>query len=107
MGRIVIAAFRPKSGQQDALRFLVQRHRQVLRAEQLVTDRPPCAMRAADGTIIEVFEWHSAEAIAQAHRNAAVQALWAEFDTHCDYLPLADLPESRQPFAEFESLDFK
>ncbi len=105
MGRIVIAAFRPKAGQQDALRSLVKRHRQVLRAEQLVTDRPPCAMQAADGTIIEVFEWRSADAIAQAHRNVAVQALWAEFDTHCDYLPLVELAESRHPFAEFDSLD--
>ncbi len=107
MGRFVIAAFRPKAGQQDALRSLVERHRQVLRSEQLVTDHPPSAMRAADGTIIEVFEWRSADAIAQAHRNAAVQALWAEFDTHCDYLPLVDLAESRHPFAEFDSLDVK
>jgi quinol monooxygenase YgiN len=107
MGRIVMAAFRPKAGQQDALRSLVERHRQVLRAEQLVTDRPPCAMRAADGTIIEVFEWRSADAVAQAHRNAAVQAIWAEFDAHCDYLPLADVAEARQPFTEFESLDLE
>ena len=48
-----------------------------------------------------------ADAIAQAHRNLAVQALWAEFDTHCDYLPLADVAESRHPFAEFDSLDFQ
>lgn len=107
MGRFVIAAFRPRDGQQDALRTLVSRHRQVLREEQLVTDRPPYAMQAADGTIIEIFEWRSADAIAEAHRNAAVQALWAEFDTHCDYLPLVDLAESRRPFAEFESLDLK
>lgn len=107
MGRFVIAAFKPKGGQQDALRSLVQKHRQVLRAEQLVTDRSPCAMRGADGTIIEVFEWCSADAIAQAHRNAAVQAVWAEFDAYCDYLPLAELAESRQPFAEFDSLDFE
>lgn len=107
MGRFVIAAFRPKAGQQDALHSLVERHRQVLRAEQFITDRPPYAMRAADGTIIEVFEWRSVDAIAQAHRNAAVQALWTEFDAHCDYLPLADLAESRHPFAEFENLDLE
>ena len=30
-------------------------------------------MRAADGTIVEVFEWRSAEAIQQAHNNPAVR----------------------------------
>jgi hypothetical protein len=107
MGRFVIAVFRPRAGQQDALRSVVERHWQVLKAEQLVTDRPPYAMRAADGTIIEVFEWRSVDAIAQAHRNTAVQALWTEFDAHCDYVPLAELAESRHPFAEFEGLDLK
>jgi quinol monooxygenase YgiN len=107
MGRFVIAAFRPKAGQQDALRTVLERHRRVLRAEDLVTDRPPYAMLAADGTIIEIFEWRSADSIAQAHRNTAVQALWAECDTHCNYVPLADLAESRHPFAEFESLDLE
>ena len=107
MGRFVVAAFRPKAGRQEALRTVVARHRQVLQAEQLVTDRPPYAMQAADGTIVEIFEWRSADAIAEAHRNPAVQALWAEFDAHCDYLPLADLAESKHPFAEFESLDLE
>ena len=61
-------------------------------------------MRAADGTIVEVFEWLSAEAIDRAHANPAVQALWAEFVAACEYLPLANLPEAQQMFAEFEPL---
>lgn len=34
-----------------------------LQTEQLVTDRPASVMRAADGTIQEVFEWRPAEAV--------------------------------------------
>lgn len=61
-------------------------------------------MRAADGTILEVFEWRSAEAIANAHSTPAVQALWAEFGAACDDRPLNALAECQQKFAEFESV---
>ena len=43
-------------------------------------------MRAVNGSIVEVFEWKSSEASNQAHKNVAVQALWAEFSEVCDYI---------------------
>jgi len=61
-------------------------------------------MRATDGVIVEVFEWRSVEAIAQAHENPAVLALWAEFAEVCDYLPLAELGETQRLFAEFDAV---
>ncbi len=105
MGRFVIVAYKPKPGREKQLLAAVEKHLNVLKAEQLVTDRPAYAMRAADGTIVEVFEWKSAEAIAQAHANPAVQALWSEFGAACDYVPLTSLPEAHQMFAEFEAVD--
>jgi quinol monooxygenase YgiN len=102
MGRFVIVAYTPKPGMADALLAAVRKHLQVLRAENLVTDRPANVMRAADGTIVEVFEWRSADAIAKAHEIPAVQALWAEFGAACDYRPLSELAESQQMFAEFD-----
>jgi quinol monooxygenase YgiN len=102
MGRFVIVAYSPKPGMADQLLAAVRKHLQVLRAEELVTDRPAYVMRAADGTVVEVFEWRSAEAIAKAHTTAAVQALWAEFGAACDYRPLSGLAECQQLFAEFE-----
>jgi hypothetical protein len=62
-------------------------------------------MRASNGTLIEVFEWRSADAIRQAHENPAVQALWAEFDAACEYTPLGQLPEAAQLFAEFQAVE--
>jgi hypothetical protein len=102
MGRFVIVAYSPKPGMADALMAAVRQHLQVLRVEDLVTDRPAYVMRAADGTVVEVFEWRSAEAIAKAHTTAAVQALWADFGAACDYRPLNSLAESQQLFAEFD-----
>lgn len=104
MGRFVIAAYTPKAGKEQELLAAVARHLQVLRAEQLVTERPAHVMRAGDGTIVEVFEWRSAEAVRLAHENPAVRALWAEFGAACDYTPLAKLAESQQMFAEFDAV---
>jgi len=105
MGRFVIVAYTPKPGKEQQLLAVVKKHLQVLRAEQLVTDHPASVMRAADGSIVEVFEWRSAQAIEQAHNNPAVQALWEEFGAACDYTPLSSLAETQQMFAEFESVD--
>lgn len=57
MGRIVIVGYRPKEGQRDALRRLIVDHVATLRSEGLVSERTPITMEAADGTIVEVFEW--------------------------------------------------
>ena len=105
MGRVVVVAYTPKPGQEAQLLAAVEKHLRVLRAEELVTDRPPYVMRAADGTVLEVFEWRSADAIRRAHGNAAVQALWAEFGAACDFTPLARLAESQQMFAEFDAIE--
>jgi hypothetical protein len=90
---------------EQALLAVVKKHVAVLRSERLVSDKPPYAMRAADGTIIEVFEWRSIEAIHAAHGNQAVQALWSEFGAACDCVPLSSLAEAQQMFAEFEPVD--
>ena len=104
MGRVVIVAYTPKTGKEQPLLAAVRKHLQVLQTGQFVTDKPAYVMRAGDGTIVEVFEWRSAQAVQQAHSNPAVQALWAEFGAACDYTPLAKLAETQQMFAEFDAV---
>ena len=58
MGRIVIAAYRPKPGKEGELKALMATHLSTLRSQDLVTERESVMMEAADGTILEVFEWH-------------------------------------------------
>jgi len=105
MGPMVIAAYRPKPGQEEALVDLVAEHIPTLRAEGLVTEREPVVMRAGDGTIVEVFEWASSEAVDAAHENANVKALWDRFAELCDHVPLRELDETAHPFAHFERVD--
>ena len=62
-------------------------------------------MRAQDGTVVEVFEWVSKEAIESAHTNAAVNDMWEKFAEVCDYLPIAKVPESAGLFSEFAAIN--
>ena len=105
MGVFAFAAYRPKKGKERLLREVLKDHVPILRKERLVTDRPPYLMRAVDGTFIEVFEWKSAAAIQSAHENAAVQAMWARFEEACTYESLVTLSESKEMFANFESVE--
>jgi len=104
VGRFIIAALKPKPGQAEALLCVVEKHWHLLQGEGLVTSRPHCVMQAEDGTVLEVIEWASAQAITEAHENPAVLALWAEFEAVCEYVPLASLAEAAHRFPEFKPL---
>jgi hypothetical protein len=83
---------------------LVKEHLPPLRAEGLVTERPSIVMRTADGTIVEVFEWVSQNAIAGAHSNPVVLELWQRFEAVCTYEIPSNLAEFRNMFAHFEPI---
>jgi hypothetical protein len=61
-------------------------------------------MRAGDGVIVEVFEWVSREAIAGAHSNPTVIALWKRFEVVCNHDTPSNLPEFQNMFAHFEAI---
>ena len=105
MGYMVIASYRPKQGKEQELLPLVRDHVPRLRKEGLVTERRPLVLRAKDGTLLEIFEWVSKEAVDKAHTNPAVLKMWEEFGAVCDYEKLANLAESQDLFAHFEAVD--
>ena len=101
-GVVVIVAYRPKPGKENELVDLVRSRVPTLRKEGLVSDRVPTIMRSRDGTIIEVSEWKSREAIDAAHKNSNVLAMWNKFFALCDCIPLNTLAEAKEMFAGFE-----
>jgi hypothetical protein len=101
---MVIVAYRPRPGKEALLLELTRQHLPVLRAQGLATDRPSYAMRAADGTIVEVFEWKSQAAIDAAHLNPEVVKMWGRYTEACEYIPLKSLKEAGDLFAGFEPL---
>jgi hypothetical protein len=104
MGKFVIAAYRPRAGKEARLLQLVKEHLPILRREGLVTDRPALVMRSHNGTIVEVFEWQSADAIMRAHTNPAVNAMWERFNEACEHETLSNLEECHRLFADFEPI---
>jgi quinol monooxygenase YgiN len=101
MGRIVIAGYKPKPGKAEELRALTKDHVEILRKERLATDRAAIVMEAKDGTVIEIFEWTSKEAVESAHSNPRVLELWTRYAAVCDYVPVGTLEEASQLFSEF------
>lgn len=103
--RIVIVAYKPKSGRSEELEQLVKEHYAILKKEGLVSERKPIIAKSSDGTIIEIFGWKSSECIAQAHENKTVQKLWENFADVCEYVPLSKVSEAKNLFSEFNSVN--
>ncbi len=104
-GQVVIAVYKPRPGKEPELAALVRDHVPRLRAAGLVTERAPIAAVAADGTVLEVFEWLSADAIATAHTNPVVQQMWAEFEACCWYETPANVPDLQRMFVSLAPLE--
>ena len=104
MGDMVIVAYRPKAGRDHELLELTKDHVPFLRRLGFATDRPATAMKGEDGVIVEVFEWKSG-ALAAAHKHPAVQALWSMYAAVCDNVPLHELPEAKELFAQFAPIE--
>jgi hypothetical protein len=105
--RLVIVAYRPKPGKEDVLLAEVRDHHPMLLSEGLATGREPVIMQAADGTVVEVFEWASPAAIKEAHSNPRVKAMWERFEDCCDYVPVGQLEEAGKLFSEFTPLEIE
>ena len=104
MGVIVVVGYKPKKGMEKELDALMRTHVNRLRDQNLVTARESVLMKSSNGTVIEVFEWKSKEAIESAHSNEEVQKMWQEYSEVCDYIPISELSETHQLFAEFSSM---
>jgi predicted membrane GTPase involved in stress response len=107
MANMVIAVYRPREGRQSQLLELVREHVPALRRLGLATARPPVVLRAKDGSLLELFEWVSAEAVEQAHHHPEVQKLWARFEEVCEWTPLGALEEAKVPFSHFDLVELK
>lgn len=105
MGSLVIAVYRPKRGKSKELLELVRSHVPILRRLGLATQREVVAGKARDGSILEIFEWVSEEAIDRAHHDPVVQRLWKRFNAVSDSVALSALAEGGSPFPGFEPLD--
>lgn len=104
-GFVVICSFRPKAGKQDELLKLLRGHVPKLRALGLATGYPRTLMVAADGAIVEIFEWESEQASRSAHDHPEVQKIWKTIGELSEVIPLNSLVETQKPFAHFKQVE--
>jgi hypothetical protein len=104
-GNVVIATYRPKAGKDAELETLVRGHVARLRSWGFATERQPVILRSKDGTLVEIFEWVSQEAVQQAHHHPEVHKMWAEFEELCTCESLRSVEETSEMFPHFETLD--
>ncbi len=105
MAHTVIAVYRPHEGKSNELVELVKTHLPILREQGLATEMKSVVLRASDGTLLEIFDWVSGEAVEAAHTNEAVQKMWEEFAAVCDFATLDSLAEAEKVFPHFERVE--
>jgi hypothetical protein len=99
---LAIATYKPKAGNEEALMKLVEKHLPTLRELGLATEKPSYLAKSKDGSIIEVFEWTTMDAIRAAHEHPAIADIWEKMTLIADFPPLTSLPEANRPFPGFE-----
>lgn len=101
---IFMALYRPKAGKENELKEILKVHIPTLREEGLITNRELLTLQAEDGTIIEIAEWKSNEAIEKAHQSANVMSVWNKISSVAELTSLSSLSEAQEPFPNFKPL---
>ena len=108
MGIVVFVTYRPRAGEgnRSTLLELVRIHVPLLRELGMATDRPGMILerRGEGDEIVEVFEWVTEERSRAAHDDEQVADLWRRMAEVAEFIPLADLDESKRPFTHFDPL---
>src|SRR5476649_789872 len=104
MGILVICSYKPRAGHEDEARMLMQAHVPLLREHGLITERAVVQGAAQDGTLVEIFEWESVEKSRGAPGIAEIGSHWKAMSAVMDFVPLAELPEAKHPFAHFSPI---
>ncbi|HEY5919272.1 MAG TPA: hypothetical protein VIU13_17760 [Chryseolinea sp.] len=102
---LAFATYKPKDGKEKELLELVKKHLPILHELELASKRGNYIAQSQDGTIIEVFEWTSLNAIHAAHQHPAVSDIWEKMTLIADFIPMSVLAEGQKPFAGFKILN--
>ena len=102
---MAFATYLPKEGKDQVLLDLLRKHLPTLRSLQLATDRQNYLARSENGTIIEVFEWASMNAVRAAHNHPAIIDIWEKIGQLAEIVPMASLQEGAHPFPVFDLLN--
>jgi len=98
---VTMALYKPHEGKEKELHEILKTHVNTLEAENLITSSKPIRAQAADGTVIEIFEWKSEQAKDAAHESQVVMKIWNEIMEVAEIKSLSALDEANYPFPNF------
>jgi hypothetical protein len=98
---LALSAYRPLTGKSHELRAFFAEELATLRRRGHVTERRAPVIRTAAGEYLVVLEWSSEHAVADAHEDPEILALWARKEQLAEYVPPRQLAGSDVPFARW------
>ena len=103
-GSVVLCCYRPKPGKQAELLEVLRDHVQTLRMLGFAAGHARTLMTAADGTVIEIFQWDSEDASRKAHDHPEVRKIWKRIEDLAACVPIGTVAEAAKPFSPFQSV---
>jgi len=105
MSILAIATYKPKTGRENDFLKLLTNHIPTLHSEKLISSKDNYVMHSKNGTIIEIFEWLSREAVDKAYETQCYGSFWQQIGERADVVSLNSLEETGQPFAGFKIIN--
>jgi len=103
-GCVVVCCYRPRAGRQAELLELLKDHVPTLRMLGFASGHPRTLMTAADGTVVEIFQWDSDEAARKAQEHPEVREIWERIGALAEFVPIGSVAEASRPFSPFTSI---
>jgi hypothetical protein len=106
---VVLALYQVAKENEKTLLKLLPKKRSYFLKAGYITRRPPILLRSRQNPeiFIEIFEWKNDDAVAKAHQDLKVRAIWEEMDKLCKKIGqgLDEVPEFANPFPHFDAID--
>jgi hypothetical protein len=98
---LALSAYRPRPGKSGVLLEFFAEELATLRRRGHVTERPAPVVRTDAGDYLVVLEWSSEHAVADAHEDAEVLAMWERKAQLVEYIAPRELAGSDIPFVRW------
>jgi heme-degrading monooxygenase HmoA len=98
---LALSAYRPRPEASGRLLEFFAEELATLRGRGHVTERPAPIVRTDGGDYLVVLEWSSEQAVAAAHEDAEVLAVWERKAELVEYIAPRELAGSDIPFARW------
>ena len=108
-GQIVTATYQVAPERQADFLELLHGCEATMRSEGLITTRPIIRMRskADPAMLVEIMEWVDDTAFDRAQKNPLVLQWWGQYEALWERggFGMGDIPESKQPWAQYQALE--